>query len=175
VVGCWLLTSLHGLAANQLPLSIETLAQKADAVVHGLVIGKSCSRDSGGRLFTEVKLRVSETWLGDGPGKNLAIVHGGGVLGELKSHSSFQPQYRVGETVVAFVVFNSRGEAVTLGLNQGMFHVWKDKNSGLILVRNPFHGAAVKTNAAALKKYTADSSPLLTLARLKRRVKGALR
>ena len=42
----WLASFSLGQAANQLPLSIETLADKADAVVHGKVTGMICKRDA---------------------------------------------------------------------------------------------------------------------------------
>ena len=45
-----------GQAASQVPLAIETLAAKADAVVHGTVVRMSCQRDDEGRIFTTVHL-----------------------------------------------------------------------------------------------------------------------
>ena len=120
-----------GQAASQVPLSIETLAAKADAVVHGTVVRMSCQRDDGGRIFTKVHLQIIEQMNGRQRGATLVIVQGGGVLGRRIARSPIQPTYRVGAEVIVFVVFNSRGEAVTLGLNQGKFDVARQPETSL--------------------------------------------
>ena len=60
----WLASLSLGQAATQLPLTIETLAGKAEAVVHGKVKGMTCKRDATGRIFTEVQLKLTETLKG---------------------------------------------------------------------------------------------------------------
>ena len=160
-------------AANQVSLSIEMLATKADGVLHGRVIQLSCQRDNQGRLFTKVILQVIEQMKGRRFGEMLTIVQGGGVLGRRIARSPFQPRYRVGCEVVVFVVFNSRGEAVTLGLNQGKFDVTRQTDFGLATVRNPFHGSAKRDDPRAVVKRALGEASLLTLAELKRRVRRA--
>ena len=160
-------------AANQVSLSIEMLATKADGVLHGRVIQLSCQRDNQGRLFTKVILQVIEQMKGRRFGEMLTIVQGGGVLGRRIARSPFQPRYRVGCEVVVFVVFNSRGEAVTLGLNQGKFDVTRQTDFGLATVRNPFHGLAKRDDPRAVVKRALGQANLLTLAELKRRVRRA--
>jgi hypothetical protein len=118
--------------------TIEQLAAAGEAVVHGIVTSKSVQRDVDGRIFTRVQLKLKEHWKGSRP--VISIVHGGGVLGDEASFAEGQEQYTVGEEVVAFVRFNGRGEAVTLGMNQGKFTVFK--RDGETLVYNGFHGAA---------------------------------
>ena len=70
-----------------------------------------------------------------------------------------------------FVVFNSRDEAVTLGLNQGKFDIARQPETGLATVRNPFHGLAKRDDPRAVVKRALGQSKLLTLAELKRRVR----
>jgi hypothetical protein len=118
--------------------TIEELAAAGQAVVRGIVTSKTVQRDADGRIFTRVQLDLKEHWKGSRP--VVSIVHGGGVLGERASFAESQEQYAVGEEVVAFVRFNGRGEAVTLGMNQGKFTVFK--RDGETLVYNGFHGAA---------------------------------
>ena len=121
LVGCccaWLLSLALGQAATQLPLSIESLATKADAVVH-------------------------------------------------------DPKFTVGEEVVVFVVFNSRGEAVPVGMNQGRFEVFRPDQSGEAMVRNPFHGLAKRNDPRAVLKRALGQAQPLTLTELKRRVRRA--
>jgi hypothetical protein len=162
-----------GQAASQVPLSIETLAAKADAVVHGTVVRMSCQRDDGGRIFTTVHLQIIEQMNSRQRGGTLVIVQGGGVLGRRLARSPIQPTYQVGAEVIVFVVFNSRGEAVTLGLNQGKFDVARQPKTGLVTVRNPFHGLAKRDDPRAVVKRALGQTKPLTLAELKRRVRRA--
>ena len=164
-----------GQAASQVPLSIETLAAKADAVVHGRVVRMSCQRDDGGRLFTKVHLQIIEQVKGRERGAALVIVQGGGVLGGQIARSPIQPKYKVGTEVVVFAVFNSRGEAVTLGLNQGKFDVVMQPEIGLATVRNPFHGLAKRDDPRAVVKRALGQAKSLTLAELMRRVRRAMK
>ena len=162
-----------GQAASQVPLSIETLAAKADAVVHGTVVRMSCQRDDGGRIFTTVHLQIIEQMNGRQRGGTLVIVQGGGVLGRRIARSPIQPRFRVGAEVIVFVVFNSRGEAVTLGLNQGKFDVVKPVETGLTTVRNPFHGLAKRDDPRAVVKRALGQAKPLTLVGLMSRVRRA--
>ena len=164
-----------GQAASQVPLSIETLAAKADAVVHGKVVRMSCQRDDEGRIFTKVHLQIIEQVKGRERGAALVIVQGGGVLGRRIARSPIQPKYKVGTEVVVFAVFNSRGEAVTLGLNQGKFDVVMQPEIGLATVRNPFHGLAKRDDPRAVVKRALGQAKSLTLAELKRQVRRAMK
>jgi len=106
-------------------------------------------------------------------GGTLVVVQGGGVLGRRIARSPIEPTYRVGAEVVVFVMFNSRDEAVTLGLNQGKFDVARQLKTGLATVRNPFHGLAKRDDPRAVVKRALGQSKPLTLAELKRRVRRA--
>jgi len=66
---------------------------------------------------------------------------------------------------------NPRGEAVTVGLAQGKFHVSKDGVSGELLVRNPFHGTGGNTVTPNSAERGQISFPL-TLSALKAQVAG---
>ena len=148
--GFWLLWVLPLDAVIMVPLSIEDLTAKAQLVAHGTVVSKSCQRDSAGRIYTKIDLRVAEVWKGAMMTNHLILVHGGGILGEERVEVSGQVDYQIGEEVVAFIVLNQRGEGVTLGLSQGKFHVWKDRASGALFARNPFHGGTDVAPASGL-------------------------
>jgi len=172
--GLLLFLVLTGVSADSLvPLEIDFLSDKARWIVRGRVLSKSCQRDPQGRIFTRVKLDVEEVWKGERDMVSpLTIVHGGGILGRYRSFVSNQVDYRLGEQVVVFLVRNSRGEAVTLGLCQGKFQIFKNPISGRRQVRNLFHGNG-----------RADRQPLLMLPRerplalndLRTRVQGRAR
>jgi hypothetical protein len=160
------------LASLMTPLSIDDLTAKAALIVRGTVLSKSSQRDAGGRIYTKVELNVAEVWKGSHTAKHLVIVHGGGTLGEERVVVSNQVEYDIAEEVVAFCVLNQRGEAVTLGLCQGKFHVWKD-DAGMARVRNPFHGAGNSpSETRSLQNPERSKSDGLTLDQLKERVQG---
>ncbi|MBI4664293.1 MAG: hypothetical protein HY735_36315 [Verrucomicrobia bacterium] len=153
------------------PLSIQELTTRAHWIVHGAVLTKSCQRDPEGRIYTKVELQVKDVWKGTPSTNPLTIVHGGGTLGEERVVISGQVEYNLGEEVVAFLVLNSRGEAVTIGMAQGKFHVWRDEATGKVCVRNPFHGGT-EIVAKPRPPDNAGTSTRLTLSTLKARVKG---
>jgi hypothetical protein len=127
------------------PLDIGELTRKADLIVRGAVLDKTSLRDEAGRIYTRVNVRVSEVWKGALPTNaapnSLAIVQSGGTVGDVREEVSGEVEYNVGEEFVAFLVFNQRGEPVTIGLAQGKFHVWRDPKTGEEFAHNPFHGA----------------------------------
>jgi hypothetical protein len=162
-------------AVVMVPIEIEAMAERAQLIVQGTVLTKTCQRDTAGRIFTKIELQISEVWKGTFSGRQLQIIHGGGTLGEERSMVSGQVEYDPGEEVVGFFVINDRGEAITLGLAQGKFHVWQDQTTGEKLAANLFHGQSQSSGAkaAALEKYSAGER--ITLTQLKQRVRGASR
>jgi hypothetical protein len=157
------------------PLTIEALTAQADVVLHGTILSRTCQRDGAGRIFTRVEVAVSEVWKGAIASTPMQIVHGGGVLGEEQSTVSGQVEYAVGEEIVAFLVRNSRGEAVTLGLKQGKFHVSTDQR-GVKLVASPFHGGVEASVSAAQSRFGgAAIAGALELTQLRKRVQEARR
>lgn len=109
--------------ASDVPLtSIEELARRADIVVHGRVESLEARRDDSGRAFTRMELEVAETWKGAVTNR-LTVVQGSAVLGARQVRVLGEPEFRLGEQVVLFGVFNPRGEAVTLDLARGKFSV----------------------------------------------------
>ena len=136
-----------GQAASQVPLSIDLLVAKADAVVHGKVVRMTCQRDDEGRMFTKVHFQIIEQVKGRQRGGTLVVVQGGGVLGRRIARSPIEPTYRVGAEVVVFVMFNSRDEAATLGLNQGKFDVARQPKTGLA---DPFGPSGSQLPTAAI-------------------------
>jgi hypothetical protein len=165
------LCSLGLLRADQfIPLSLPELTGKAELVVLGTVLSKTCQQDEAGRIFTRVELQVAEVWKGAVAAQNLAVVQGGGILGDRRIVVSGQVEYTVGEEVVAFLVRNGRGEAVTLGLAQGKFHVAQDSPTSIKTVHNLFHGKARAAASATAKEVTLRDQPL-SLPQLKQTVR----
>src|SRR5438034_741781 len=167
---CVLAPSLRAIQFT--PLSIEQLAQESALIVQGTVLSKSCQRDSAGRIFTKVELGIAEVWKGSLATNRFTVVHGGGILGDRRATVSGQVEYELGEEVVAFLVFNHRGEGVTLGLAQGKFHIWKEAETGERLVHNLLHGEIETRRQSVSSSDRLPTQRRLTLAELKRRVRG---
>lgn len=157
--------------AQFVPLTLAELTAKADLVVRGKVRSLTGAEDDAGRVFTRVELEVAEVWKGPRQPAVLEVVHGGGSVGKKRVVVSGQVQYRPGEEVVAFLVFNPRGQAVTLGLAQGKFQVWADPQTGEKLAANLFHGTA-PGGAAARPLEAKPAGDRLTLSGLKHQVQG---
>jgi hypothetical protein len=164
----WLaMLAFPALGTEFVPLSIPELTAKSDLIVRGIVKSSASKEDSAGRIFTQIELDAAEIWKGTNQPGMLTVVHGGGTVGQRRVAVSGQVQYAVGEEVVAFLVFNERGQAVTIGLAQGKFHVWTDSQSGEKLAANPFHGLnTLEANA------TESPARKLTLSTLKTQVQG---
>jgi hypothetical protein len=158
-------------ATLMVPLSVEQLADQAQLVLRGKVRQSTVDRDDAGRIYTRIELEVIEVWKGTFAGSKIAVEHGGGRIGNHAVRLSGQVSYPLGQEVVAFLVFNPRGQAVTLGLAQGKFEVWTDPISRRKLARNPFHGQAFGSQDG-LGPAGASASGELSLDELKRRVRG---
>lgn len=157
--------SVH--ADDAIPMSVADLTRHADLIVLGKVEGKEIKRDAQQRIFTEVRLAVQEVWKGDPKKPLLTVVHGGGILGGQKAAVTGQVSYEPGELVVGFYVWNERGEAVTLSMSQGKFHVTQNPD-GDTEVANPFLGRPARETTAAA---ASQALPKLTLESLKSQVK----
>jgi len=169
-LSCVLAPSLRAIQFT--PLSIEQLTKESALVVRATVLSKSCQRDSAGRIFTKVELEVAEIWKGSLPTNRFTVVQGGGILGDRKAAVSGQVEYALGEEVVAFLVLNHRGEAVTLGLSQGKFQIQKEAGTGERLAHNLFHGEPASRSRDVSAPDGLQTQRRLTLAELKRRVRG---
>jgi hypothetical protein len=176
-LGCALLlaaTPPRVLGTRMLPLTIEQLAAQAELVVQGRVVARSCLEDALGQVFTRVELHVLEVWKGNPSSERLYIVQGGGVVGDRAVSVAGQAEFEPGEEVVAYLVRNARGEAVTLGLAQGKFHVRADPATRSRYVSNVFWGGEGHTAAHRPAGLTLLSRPL-SLEELKRRTREAAR
>ncbi len=162
----WFTCLLAGvtLHANQIqPLPIAELIRPAELIVRATVVSKSCQRDSEGRIYTRVELDADEIWKGNRSPGHLTVVHGGGTLGEERVIVPGQVDYRIGDDAVLFLVFNSRGEAVTLAMSQGKFEVFRSEIDGEYLVKNPFHGTIPRKNKSGTEPGIVAPLPLIKL------------
>ena len=166
--------SILASASILVPLSIEEMVKRSDWIVHGTVIGQKCCTDAEGHIFTQVELGIYDVWKGKVIANPIVIIHSGGVRNGRMSLPDKQVQYKQGEEVVAFLVLNSKEEAVTLGMSQGKFSVWQEQNSGDKFVYNPFLGVSQAT-AKSQQLNDTVAPRQMKLSDLKKQVKGGLR
>ncbi len=172
-----LLLAIQLPATQFTPARLDDLVAKAQLVLQGTVLSKSCQQDDAGRIYTKVELQVAEVWKGTLATNRFTVVHGGGILGDQKAVVSGQADYQVGEEVVVFLVLNQRGEGVSLGLARGKFSIQPDPATGEKLAQNPFHSApptpATEKSRARVATGRQSSVKGIKLADLKQRVTSA--
>lgn len=151
------LAVISAFGAVMLPLSIKELSHQADIIVQGVVTNKVCLQDEAGRIYTRVDLQITETLKGKEVGDSMSVVHGGGTLGDRRVEVSGQVEYGIGQEVLAFLVLNPKGQAVTLGLCQGKFEIWQDGTTGEKFACNPFHGTQPSTSAETARQSVASA------------------
>ncbi|MFT4589893.1 MAG: hypothetical protein ACI9VS_003569 [Candidatus Binatia bacterium] len=155
--------------AQMVPLSLAQLTEQSQAIVRGTVSSKTCLEDERGRLVTRIRLSVVEVWKGQEVVGEFTIVQAGGTLGDRRVRVIGQPDFTIGEEVVAFLELNARGEGVVLGVCQGKFEVYQDV-TGRKQVRNIFHGGATAGSSSTQALQNKLGNRRLTLADLKRSV-----
>jgi hypothetical protein len=104
------------------PLSVEELATRADLVVRGSVESIDSFRD-GDRIYTNIDVRVTETWKGETEPETVRVrVYGGSADGYrtiVIGAACWDPS----EETVLFLVSNGVDTYDVLSLAEGKFHL----------------------------------------------------
>jgi hypothetical protein len=150
-------------AAGIRPVPIEMLAAKADWIVHGRVQSLESHRSAPLGITTVIELEVTETWKGVATNRIILSV-AGGVLGNRRMVVTGQPEFRVGEEAIWFLMRNDRGEGVLLELSQGKFEVHRDSEKRA-LVSNGIYGSPKKSPSSPTAP-TIDTSTNANTARV---------
>ncbi|HRZ46671.1 MAG TPA: hypothetical protein P5555_15935, partial [Candidatus Paceibacterota bacterium] len=128
----WIGVLAANLAAGHAPpLSVETLASKAELVVRGRVLSQSVQRTSDGWIYTEVQLLVREVWKGQPDQNPIRVCHSGGAHGARAIHVPGQVRFTDGEESVLFLVRNRLDRWVPVGMSQGKFKIEPVAGPGL--------------------------------------------
>ncbi len=173
-------------ASGNRPVPIEMLAAQADWIVHGRVQSLESCRSVSFGITTVIELEVMETWKGVATNR-MVLSAAGGVLGNRRMVLNGQPEFRIGEEAIWFLMRNDRGEGVLLELCQGKFDVHRDSEKRAF-VSNGIYGspnrspstpttdAGTNANTVRVKlgKIVIPHQLPLTLVELKRRVLSSL-
>lgn len=120
-------------ATTVLPPTFTQLAQSADSVIHGRVLGHHVFQDDvrGHRIVrTQVRVRVMETLAGVDVGRTLDLLFLGGRADGLNMTVSGMPQFVEGEEVVLFVRDNGTSVCPLVHWSYGHYRVSRAAEGG---------------------------------------------
>lgn len=178
-LACLLLLGTLGVAGATIvrPLTLEMMAQRADVVVRGRVVGQDVAwNDDKTRIYTVTRVEIAEAYKGgDKAGAVIAIRQIGGTVDGLTQAVVGNAKLRAGEEVVLFL---DRDEAKPLhyviGMAQGKFGVSREGPEPKVVhdVEGLAFMAPGQRSVADLKAAPKGEAP--TLAAFEARLRAAL-
>ena len=121
---------------------VDELTDLCDGAVVGTVSAKSVVLDrEHGRIWTEYRVRVDETWVGAEATDVTVSVPGGeaaGVIQDFEGGATFEK----GDRAAVFVCRRDDGRLLVLGEAQGAFKVKRDAATGADVCENSVDGLA---------------------------------
>lgn len=106
-----------------LPMTLDELIDRADAIVHGKVVAQDSAWE-GGRIVTRSRVKL-EGALKGAPGSQVVLRTQGGVVDGIGQKVYGEPSFAVGEEVVVFGR-HIGAELRPVGMAQGKFRVVLD-------------------------------------------------
>jgi len=129
-------------AAVVLPLSVEDLARRADAVVRGVAADTQAVRSADGKqIFTVTTVQVDLALKG-APPLELEVLTPGGTVGHLTQSVAGAPRFVPGEKVILFLRSLGEGRFRVDGMALGKFEVVSSSGTRT-LVRRRAEGLSV--------------------------------
>ena len=121
-------------ATTIIPISDRQLYQRADVVVHGIVLWSEPKPLANGQVETVSVIGPLEVVKGSVPG-NLVLHQLGGRLPDGRFSQIWgRPEYRVGSEVVVFAIVRPEGDFQTAELLLGQFEIHADERDVLFAV-----------------------------------------
>src|SRR6266540_6042288 len=137
------------LATSVIPISDAELYQRADVIVHGVVLTSDVTVDDLGRPETVTVIEPMAVLKGQLAG-SLVLHQLGGTLPDGRFFKLWgRPEYAPGREVVVFAIARPQGEYETAELLLGKFEVWQDETGNLFAV--PDLAAAVHPGVEILE------------------------
>lgn len=114
------------LATSVIPISDTELYERADLVLHGIVVSDTVGEDSWGRPETVSVIQPLSVLKGTLSG-DLVLHQAGGMLPDGRFFQLWgKPEYRAGEEVVVFAIARPEGNFQTAEMLLGKFEIWED-------------------------------------------------
>lgn len=150
--------------------SVGDLADRCDRAVLGRVVETRTEEDAAsGALWTSHRVRLEESWIGDGTA-DLVVSVPGGTLGRVTQEFHGGARLRREARVALFLWRDAGGRWQVLGEAQGAFDVAADPETGAEVCSNSVEGLALVDRAG---KRVEPGATRLTLPELRRRVADA--
>jgi hypothetical protein len=132
-------------ASLVMAMDLEEMTTRADRVVVGEVLSvKSAWEPDHKRIFTNIEIRVADTWKGTIPlGGKIIVQQPGGQVGDIESRVYGLAHFREGDRAVLFLKGTEQASAV-LGLGQGMRSLRFDESARKWMVAGGDRRAAVR-------------------------------
>jgi hypothetical protein len=138
------------LGTSVIPISDAELYQRADVIVHGVVLTSDVTVDDLGRPETVTVIEPMAVLKGRLAG-SLVLHQLGGTLPDGRFFKLWgRPEYAPGREVVVFAIARPQGEYQTAELLLGKFEVWQDETGKLFAV--PDLAAGVHSGVEVLEK-----------------------
>jgi hypothetical protein len=171
VVGLTAWTDLE--AATVEPLSMDEMAQRAEMIFVGRVIGSRADWNTQRtRIYTYVTLEVERFIKGGGGDNQITIRLWGGRVGGFTSVVPGTPQFTRGEEVLLFCAGSGARIPTVLGLSLGKFTLKSDATGDAVLKRD--------ISGLVFANYRTDSRPVgaptvrFRLSEVEARIRAAL-
>ncbi len=150
IVGLACLCGRPLLGTSVIPISDAELYQRADVIVHGVVLTSDVTVDDLGRPETVTVIEPMAVLKGRLAG-SLVLHQLGGTLPDGRFFKLWgRPEYAPGREVVVFAIARPQGEYQTAELLLGKFEVWQDETGNLFAV--PDLAAGVHAGVEILEK-----------------------
>lgn len=169
-IGVWMLACLTApLQATTLErLSLEDMALKSTAIVHGRAVGAQAVATKT-LIYTHYKIQVLESWKGSN-GAVLDVAVPGGVINGQRQTIAGAPELTEGADYLLFLWTGKSGLTHIIGLSQGAMILTKDSTGNLMVGR----AASGELMLNPSGKPAADSAVLMRLNDMRDRVSRAL-
>ena len=110
-------------------MSVAKLTQVSRLIVRARCVENKSAWDAG-EIWTFTALETTEIWKGPTQSRvNIRLL--GGRVGNLTSHVSGVPRFRIGEEVVLFLVPTTHGDFSVVSWVQGTFRIHQNPRTGM--------------------------------------------
>jgi hypothetical protein len=132
-----LLATLPAQATQILLQTPQEMGSTSELVAQGTVSEvRSFWNESGTKIFTEVRVDVTQAHKGFARG-SLNIVQLGGEVDGVRMSVAGTPSWQIGEEILVFLEASKNGGYRVAGFSQGKFLVERDARTGEAFVRRP--------------------------------------
>jgi hypothetical protein len=137
IVAALLLTAVAAGATVLIPAEFREVVAGSQIIVYGRVVDTRAEWTADRREIETIVTFQAGTYLKGGPASMVTFRVPGGQIGRYKNVMIGAPEFRPGEEAVLFLTATGPSMARIFGLNQGVFRVRSDPQTGQRMVVRP--------------------------------------